>query len=41
LDESYGDFDMGGYSYSASEILFYVDYNAYLTELKAFKEDKE
>ncbi|OQB72837.1 MAG: hypothetical protein BWX92_03528 [Deltaproteobacteria bacterium ADurb.Bin135] len=41
LDESYGDFDMGGYSYSASEILFYVDYNAYLTELKTFKEDKE
>lgn len=38
---TYGNFDMGEYSYSASEILFHVDYNAYLTELKAFKEDKE
>jgi hypothetical protein len=41
LDDTYGNFDMGDYSYSASEILFHVDYNAYLTELKTFKEDKE
>ena len=41
LDETYGNFDMGDYSYSASEILFHVDYNAYLTELNTFKENKE
>jgi len=40
-DENYGEFSMGGYSYTASEILFYVDTKAYLTELKVFEEDEE
>lgn len=38
LDEAYGDFRMGEYSYTASEILFNVDYKAYETELIAFME---
>lgn len=37
-DETYGEFGMGDYSYAASEILFNVDYRAYETEYKAFKE---
>ena len=37
-DDSYGDFDIGSYSFPASEILFYVDNKAYLTEQKAFVE---
>lgn len=37
-DEAYGEFQMGEYSYLASEILFNVDYQAYETELSAFKE---
>ncbi len=37
-DEAYGEFGMGDYSYLASEILFNVDYKAYRTEHKAFKE---
>lgn len=40
-DESYDEFVMGNYSYPASEILFYTDDEAYLTELKAFKEGEE
>ena len=36
-DETYGEFEMGTYSYPASEILYNVDYNAYITEQKAFK----
>lgn len=36
-DETYGDFNMGNYSYTASEILFFVDSKAYLTELMAFR----
>jgi len=40
-DESFGEFFMGDYSYTASEILFYTDNGAYLTELKAFGEDEE
>jgi hypothetical protein len=40
-DESFGEFSMGNYSYTASEILFYVDTKAYLTELKMFDEDGE
>ncbi len=31
-----GEFEMGEYSYSASEILYNVDYQAYETEQKAF-----
>lgn len=37
-DDAYGEFGMGDYSYAASEILFNVDYKAYETEYKAFKE---
>jgi len=37
-DESYGDFSMGDYSYTASEILFHVDNEAYNTEYKTFQE---
>jgi len=37
-DDVYGEFVMGDYSYVASEILFDVDYKAYETEYKAFKE---
>ena len=40
-DESFGEFFMGDYSYTASEILYYTDNKAYLTELKAFGEDEE
>lgn len=38
-DDTFGDFEMGDYSYSASEILFFTDNEAYLTELKAFLEE--
>jgi|GEM_PF-474112 len=38
-DETYGEFEMGeDYSYTASEILFNVDYKAYEAEYKAFKD---
>lgn len=37
-DDAYGEFGMGDYSYAASEILFNVDYKAYETEYKVFKE---
>lgn len=37
-DDLYGEFEMGSYSFPASEILFYVDYKAYLTEQQAFEE---
>lgn len=37
-DEIYGEFEMAEYSYTASEILFNVDYQAYETEYKAFNE---
>ena len=37
-DESFGDFPMGEYSYTASEILFNLDFQAYQTEYKAFLE---
>jgi hypothetical protein len=40
-DDSYGDFEMGEYSYSASEILYNVDYQAYITEQKLFVESEE
>jgi len=35
-DDSFGDFEMGDYSYTASEILYNVDIQAYKTEYKAF-----
>ncbi len=40
-DDSYGGFEMGEYSFPASEILFIADYQAYVSEHKAFTEDKE
>jgi antitoxin component HigA of HigAB toxin-antitoxin module len=36
LDESFNEFTMGDYSYTASEILFHTDNEAYVTELRAF-----
>ena len=39
-DDLYGDFEMGDYSFPASEILFNVDIKAYQTELSAFKESE-
>lgn len=38
-DELYGEFEMGEYTYTASEILYNADYSAYLTERKAFLEE--
>ncbi len=40
-DESFGEFTMGEYSYTASEILYHVDHPAYLMEHKAFIEGEE
>ena len=40
-DDAYGEFEMGNYSYPASEILFSVDYKAYMTEHQAFTEGDE
>ena len=37
-DDLYGEFEMGDYSFPASEILFNVDYKAYKTELTVFEE---
>jgi len=39
-DESFGEFAMGNYAYLASEILFYVDKQAYINEYKAFSESE-
>lgn len=40
-DDTYGEFGMGEYSYPASEILYNVDYPAYVTEQKAFDESEK
>lgn len=40
-DDLYGEFDMGSYSFPASEILYNVDYKAYLTEQQAFVEGED
>ena len=37
-DELYGEFSMGGYSYTASEILYNNDPNAYKSEYRSFLE---
>lgn len=37
-DDMYGEFEMGDYSYPASEILFNVDYKVYQTEQTAYEE---
>lgn len=36
-DDAYGEFGMGNYAYTASEILFNVDNQAYINEYKSFK----
>jgi hypothetical protein len=41
LDETFGEFTMGQYSFPASEILFGVDLQAYLAEYKTFTETEE
>jgi hypothetical protein len=38
-DDIYGEFEMAVYSYSASEILYNVDYKAYEVEYNAFREE--
>lgn len=38
-DDAFGDFTMGSYEYSASEILFNVDKKAYVTEYETFSKD--
>ena len=40
-DDAFGEFAMGEYSCTASEILFNVDYQAYLAEHKAYMEGEE
>ena len=40
-DDSFGEFTMGDYSYPASEILFNVDKQAFVTEFKTFIESGE
>lgn len=40
-DDIYGEFEMGDYSYSASEILYNVDVEAYMNEYKGYKEDQK
>ena len=40
-DESFGEFIMGEYSYTASEVLFGLDIQAYQAECKAFSESAE
>jgi hypothetical protein len=39
-DDAYGSFDMGDYSFTASEILFSLDYKAYETEYSGFRESE-
>lgn len=41
LDETYGEFAIGMLSYSASEILYNVDKQAYETEYREFNRDQE
>ncbi len=40
-DSAFGEFSMGEMSYTASEILYNLDINAYLTELKTFQEQED
>ena len=40
-DDSFGEFAMGDYSFPASEILFNVDKQAYVTEYSTFTESEE
>ena len=40
-DDSFGEFQMADYSYPASEVLFNVDFQAYVTEYKSYTKDDE
>jgi len=40
-DDTYGEFLIGSYSFSASEILYYVDYDAYKAEYDTYISEKE
>ena len=40
-DDSFGEFTMGEYSYTASEILFNVDKQAYVNEYMAYIESEK
>ena len=40
-DDLYAEFEMGDYSFPASQVLFNVDYKAYMTEHQAFTEGDE
>ncbi|WP_421753050.1 abortive infection family protein [Croceimicrobium sp.] len=40
-DDAFGEFSMGDYSYTASDILFNVDKQAYVNEYKVFTENEE
>ena len=40
-DESFGEFEMGDYSFAASEILFNLDLQAYQAEYEVFMESEE
>jgi hypothetical protein len=39
-DELFGDFEMGDYSYPASEVFYNVDPEAYMNEYRGFQENK-
>jgi len=39
-DDSFGEFTMGDYSFPASEVMFYVDYNDYVKEHEIYTEDE-
>ena len=39
-DEAFGEFEMGEYSYTASEVLYNMDYEAYMVELEAFNNNQ-
>lgn len=41
LDDLFGEFEMGRYSYPASEILYNVDNEAYINEYKSYLEEQE
>jgi len=40
LDDTYGEVELGNYTFSASEILFYLDKNAYIEEYNMFVENR-
>jgi hypothetical protein len=40
-DSTFGEFNMGDMSFAASEILYHLDIQAYITELRLFQEQQE